>query len=168
MADDNALGLYFSDTEFTQETATAEIEPDFLLASYVVLTGATGSTVAGYEVVISCTAPDFSIPVTSLFWGENAGTSTNQIVHFATPVPVVAGGTVLSTALVGTASTGYEEISFGPADPSSLPGTPVVDFGGGDLQPCSYPFGTPVVAWLNADPVATEARSYSGVKRLFD
>ncbi len=168
LAQDNALGLYFSDTEFTAETAQATIEPDFTLAAYVVLTGATGSAVSGYEVNITCTAEDFAVPLTNLVFGENSGTNTNQLVQFFEPVPVAEGGTVLSFLVLATSSTEYEEISFGPADPSSLPdGVPVVDFGGGDLQPCSYPFGSPVVARLNVDTVPVAARSWSQVRTLF-
>jgi len=163
----NAIGLYFSDEAFTYDTAHAETTPGFLLVAYVVLTEATGDIVDGYEVGISCTAPDFAIPLTSVDW-DNQGTPTNQIVDFIVPVPVQTGGTVLCSVYLETASTDPETIVLGPSDPSSLPdGVPVVDFGGGDLQPCSYPFGTPEVAWLNA-PVAAASRSWSGIKALFE
>ncbi|HOX24194.1 MAG TPA: hypothetical protein PLL30_00390 [Candidatus Krumholzibacteria bacterium] len=168
-ADANALGLYFSDSEFTYETANAMVTQGAALVAYIVLTEATGTIVAGYEVAISSTAPDFTIILTSLFWGENSGTNENQIVTFASPVPVNPGGTVLATIIFTTESTDPETISFGPSEPSSLPdGVPVVDFGGGDLHPCSYPFGTPVVARLNDVPVPTAASSWSGVKALFE
>jgi hypothetical protein len=169
LADDNALGFYFSNSEFTLETAGITIIPGYARMGYIVLTSATGSVVSGYEVSIAATAPDFSILMTGLGWGQNSGTNANQIVHFLTPVPVAAAGTVLTFVIFGTDSTDAEEISFGPASPSSLPGgTPVVDFDGGNLQACSYPFGTPVVAWLNGEPVANESTSWSSVKALFN
>ncbi len=168
LADDNVMGFYFSDTEFNYETAATTIVPGYARIGYVVLTNAMGSEVAGYEVSIACTAADFQVYVTSMGWGENTGTNTNQIVHFLTPVPVSPTGTVLSNAIFYTESTSYEEITFGPSDPSSLPdGFPVVDFGGGDLQPCSYSFGTPVVARLNDQSVGATSQSWSDVKALF-
>ena len=168
-AADNELGLYFSDSEFTQESAVVDNAPGFAMIGYIVLTGATGASVAGYEVSITASAPDFSIFLISVFGFENDGTDANQIVQFASPVPVEPGGTVLCSILFTTDSTEYEEISFGPSDPSSLPDDmPVVDFGGNDILACAYPFGTPVVAWLNADPVPVDARSWSRVKALFD
>ncbi len=168
LAEDNALGLYFSDSEFTRDTASTEISPEFAVTAYVVLTNATGSSVAGYEVGISCTAPGFNIAFTDLMF-ENAGTNDNHLVSYTVPRPVDPAGTVLSLIIFSADSDGYEEISFGPSDPPSLPdGVPVVDFGGGDLQPCSYPFDSWVVAWLNDDTVAVEARTLSEVKGLFE
>jgi hypothetical protein len=169
-AQDDALGLYFSDTEFTEETASADITPGFLLVAYIVLTSPTGTVVDGYEVGISCTAPDFAIPLTGLqFFDQNLGTNTNQIVTFGTPKPVAAGGTVMTSVFLGTGSTELEEISFGPSDPSSLPdGRPVVAYGDLGLVACSYPWGDPVVARLNAEPVSVDQRSWSRLRALFE
>lgn len=163
-ADDNAIGLYFSDSEFTIATASANFE-DFALLGYVVLTEATGDVVTGYEVGISCSEPGFTF-LPTLFWGENAGTDLNHLVTFFEPRVVSPGGTVLSDAFVGYSGVVPAEVMFGQADPSSLPDTPVAFFDG-VATACSYPFGTPVVAWLNSEPVANEGHSWSRVKGLF-
>ncbi len=105
-AQDDALGLYFSDSEFTQETAGATNSLGFMLAGYIVLTNATGVSVAGYEVAITCTAPDFAIPMTNLTFDANAGTNSNQIITFMSPKPVEAGGTVLATIFITTRAPG--------------------------------------------------------------
>ena len=166
-AQDDALGLYFSDTSFTPETAAATVTPGFALAAYVVLTSATGTAVHGYEVGIACTAADFGIPVTSLFFGDNAGTPTNQIVTFGAPKPVAPGGMVLCTVFLTTGSTGYEVISFGPSVPASRPGgVPTVDYGAGPTA-CSYPFGGPGVAWLNGQPVPARPAAWSRLQALY-
>jgi hypothetical protein len=163
-ADDNAIGLYFSDSEFTIATASANFE-DFTRLGYVVLTGATGDVVTGYELGIGCSEDGFTFWPT-LFWGENAGTDLNHLVTFLEPRVVSPGGTVLINAIVGYSGGVPAEVMFGPAEPSSLPDTPVVFFDG-VATACSYPFGSPVVAWLNADPVASEGHSWSRVKGLF-
>ena len=169
LAQKDALGLYFSSTTFTLSTASAMVTPGFATAAYIVLTDPSGAMITGYEVGISCTAPDFSIPVTSLtFFDTNLGTNVNQIVTFGSPKPAVAGGTVLSMAIVATASLNPETISFAASSPSRLPGgLPVVDYGAGGLVACSQPFGSPVVAWLNSLPVRDEASTWGGVKSLY-
>jgi hypothetical protein len=166
-AQDDALGLYFNETEFTQETANRTTAPGFTMPGYVVLTNATGPMIAGYEVGIAGTAADFAIPLTSLFIDFNAGTNSNHIVTFASPKPVAAGGTVMSTIFFVTDSTELEEISFGPSIPSSLPGVPVVEYVSGGAVACSQPFGTPTVAWLNAEVVAVQTEAWGGVKALY-
>lgn len=164
----DALGLYFSPTVFTLASATATIEPGFLTPAYVVLTEPTGAVVSRYEVAITCTAPDFAIPLTNLFGDTNAGTNVNQIVTYARPRPTLPGGTVLVTVFLQTDSHLPETISFGPSSPSSLRcGCPVVDYGSGGLVACDWPFGTPVVAWLNGHPIADEAAAWGAIKALY-
>lgn len=165
-AGDNALGFYFSNTEFTRESASGVSTPGFNQLAYIVLTNATGTTVSGYEVSIAATAPDFAIVLTDHPF-ENAGTNMNHLVTFSTPLPVDPNGTVLTMCIFGMDSMEYTEISFGPSDPSSLPDTPTVTFTDAGLVPATFPFESSVVAWLNEDPVASEAQSWSGVKALF-
>lgn len=168
LAQEDALGLYFSNTEFTSETASATVVPGFVMLAYVVLTNPTGSAVDGYEVGITCTAADFGIPLINLFFDSNAGTNTNQIISFTTPKPVIAGGTVLMTIFLNTESTDLETIAFGASWPSSLPGDrPVVDYGSEGLVACGQPFGSATVAWLNGLAVGTEASSWGELKALF-
>lgn len=167
---DNALGLYFNDSEFTFDNTNLTVQPGYAFVSYVVLRNATGSVISGYEVGIASTAPDLMVVIATGPNGwTNVGTGFNQRVHYLLPVPVAASGTVLATVILWTSSTSYEEISFGPATPPSLPGDrPVVDFGGGYLQLCNYPFGSAVVARLNDEPVTDAATSWSRVKALFE
>ncbi len=164
----DALGLYFSDTVFTLGSATATVEPGFLTPAYIVLTEPTGAVVSGYEVAITCTAPDFTIPLTSLFFDTNAGTNVNEIVTFLVPKPTLPGGTVLATVFIQTNSEMPETISFGPSSPSRLRcGCPVIDYGPEGLVACDWPFGTPVVAWLNGHPIADESAAWGAVKALY-
>jgi len=168
LAGDDALGFYFSDSDFTRDSASIVTSPDFAQTGYVVLTNATGSVINGYEVMITATSPDFSIVTTGLGWGENSGTNTNQIVDFLVPVPVDPGGTVLTMCIFSQSVTEFVEISFGASEPSSLPdGVPTVTFADLGVLPCSYPFEGAVVAWLNEDPVSVTGRSLSRVKGLF-
>jgi len=167
LASAETMGLYFSETTYTEATAHADVTPGVALASHLVVLDSSEAAIAGYEVQITCTAADFAIPF-GVIGGMNSGTSTNQIVQLYAPVPVAPEGTVLTTLILTTGSTAPEEIMFGPSEPSSLPdGLPVVDYGQGNLVACDYPFGSEVVAWLNSEPVATEATSLSEIKSLF-
>lgn len=167
-AQDNALGLYFSDSAFTAETASRTVAPGFLMPGYIVLTNPTGDLIDGYEVGITCTAADFAIPMTNLTFDTNEGTNTNQIISFAVPKPALAGGTILAMILFSTDSANVETISFGASSPSSLPGDlPVVDYRAGGVVACGQPFGTPIVAWLNAETVAAENSTWGDLKATF-
>lgn len=167
-AQDDALGMYFNATTFSLEAAAVAAQPGFTIAAYLVLTSPTGGTITGYEVAISSSAADFSIPVTSLFLDTNLGTNANQRVTFLVPKPALAGGTVLSTAFIATDSLLPETIAFGPSTPSSVACcSPAVVYSGVGPVPCSYPWGTPVVAWLNGQPVAEQPQSWGEVKALF-
>ncbi|MFO7609674.1 MAG: hypothetical protein R6X35_10840 [Candidatus Krumholzibacteriia bacterium] len=167
VAQTDVLGLYFSDTEFTADTAHAQNSPGFMLACYIVLTNPTGTTVHGYEVGITSTAADFTVLYLPIF-DTNEGTDTNQIVTFGTPMPVQAGGTVLSPIFIGTDSTEIETIAFGAADPSRVTGdVPGVDYGSGPLVACNLPFGVPEVAWLNGAVVPAERTAWGSIKSLF-
>lgn len=168
MAQDDALGLYFSDSTFSLATASRANAPGFVVAAYIVLTNPTGAVVSGYEVGVSSTAADFAVPVTSLIFDINLGSNTNQLVSFMFPKPTAAGGTVLAMIGFSTASVAPETIAFAAATPSSLPGVlPVVNYGAGRLVACSQPYGTPVVAWLNGQPVAAENATWGAVKSTF-
>lgn len=82
---------------------------------------------------------------------------------------MVDGDAVLSTVFIGVATTEPSEIMFGPAVPSSIPGFMVVDFGGGDVRACSYPFpdDAPTVAWLSQETVDAESVTLGAVKAMF-
>ena len=167
-AQDDALGLYFSSTEFGPETASATVAQGMMMACYIVLTNPTGALIDGYEVGISSSAVDFAIPLTNLTFDTNEGTNSNQIIPFLIPLPTVAGGVVLATIVFTTESTDLETIMFGASSPSSLPGIlPVIDYGAEGLVACGQPFGTPVVAWLNGQAVANNQSSWGGVKAVF-
>ncbi|MBM4129652.1 hypothetical protein FJ250_01300 [bacterium] len=167
-AQDDGLGLYFSQSEFSLFTAAATNVPGFALASYIVLTAPSGDVITGYEVGIASTAADFAIPLTSLFFDTNLGTNVNQRVTFAVPKPALPGGTLLSAAFLTTGSLLPETISFGPSSPSSLRCClPVVFYAGTGPVVCSYPHGTPDVAWLNGAPVPGEPRAWGDVKAMF-
>ena len=164
----DALGLYGHPERFDASTATIWTVPGYAQLVFLVLTEPSGSLIAGYEVGITSTASDFEYLSGNYYRGWNLGTQTNHMVTFPEPVPVTSGGTVLDIAYLNTDLIVPRIVSFGPSSPSSLPaGMPVVVYSGIGPVACSYPFGTPVVAWLNSPPVAAPAQSWGSVKALF-
>ncbi|MBK7771821.1 MAG: hypothetical protein IPI48_15215 [bacterium] len=158
-AQDNALGLYFSDSTFTPATASAMVSPGFLHVAYIVLTNPTGAVIEGYEVGITCTAADFGIPLTNLVFDTNLGSNVNQRVTFSLPKPALAGGTVLAAVFISTESTAFETISFGAASPPSLPGgLPVVDYAGVVPRSAASPGGRPPLPGSTGCPCPSRRR----------
>jgi hypothetical protein len=168
LAVEDGLGLFFSSTEFSMETAVIDVVPGFMMTGYIVLTDPSGAVIDGYEVGITCSAEDFEIPMTNLTFDINAGTNLNQIITFMVPKPAVAAGTILATIFFTTESIDLETIVFGASTPASLPvDQPVVDYGAGGLVAADHPFCTSIVAWLNEQPVPIEGSTWGAVKATF-
>lgn len=164
----DVLGLYWHSERFDAETATIWTVPGYAKLVFLVLTEPSGSLIDGYEVCITSTASDFEYLSGNYYRGWNLGTQTNHLVTFPEPLPVTSSGTVLDIAYLITDLIVPRIVSFGPSSPSSLPaGMPVVVYSGMGPVACSYPFGTPVVAWLNSSPVDAAAQSWGSVKALF-
>jgi hypothetical protein len=171
-SEENMMGLFFSDTEFTDET-TNHINTFAPFNGYVVLLNPTVETVGGYELGISFTDPaPFVLSVTGPNDWTNFGSPTNHIVGYQVPVPVEGDGVVLATVNMLQTSAALTEISFGPSTPSSFngEGPGIADGENTDLlylAPLTTPDG--VVATVDGDGVtATEGRSLSSVKALFN
>jgi len=172
-AEDNLMGLFFSDTEFTSLNTMFETEP-VPFESYIVAINPEVSSISGYEVSINIPDPAvFLLSVSGPNGWTNFGDSVNHLAGFGTPVPVTSNTAVLST--IRLLYAGHDEIyiSFGAATPPSIPDHdgPVIANGANPdiLIPCmtTY-FGTPsgFVAVLNPQ-VAVETTSLSRVKSLF-
>jgi len=168
----NLLGMFFSDTEFSEETANHAPAPE-LFDAYFVLLNPEVDSVYGYEVGISTTDPNcFFLYVTFPNNGDNFGNDMDHMVGYGTPVPVVDDVVILSTVTLLYVYSDYVEISFGVSSLNSIPGHdgPVIANGADpdDLIPCTIPSGeiSGVVATLNG-VVAVEHHSLTGVKALF-
>jgi hypothetical protein len=175
--DDNMMGIFFSDTEFVDETTNF---PNTFAPfnAYVVLLNGTVNSIAAYEVGMMVSDPSvFVLAVSGPNGWTNFGNNLNHLAGYMTPVPVAENGTILATLNMLYTGVATVEMSMGPATPSSFD-----DLGPGyangenvdDLVLCSLTVPTNgdvwgVVATINGDGVvANEAHSLSSVKALFN
>jgi len=167
----NLIGVFFSDTEFTQETTNFDTDaaPFF---SYLVLVNGTTNSVGGYECSVAYSDPTvFVLGVTGANGWTNFGDNGNHLVGFQTPLPVQLPGTVLATFNLLYSGVDRVEISLGPAIPASIPDEMAIADGDDpeNLIGCPCLTDDCVVATLNGEGVvATENQSWTGVKALFD
>jgi len=168
----NLIGLFFSDTEFSEETTNHAPEPA-PFSAYIVLLNPEVDSVWGYEVGISISDP-YCFLLQAYFPndGTNYGYLLDHMVAFSTPVPIVDQAAILSTLELLYVGSDYVEISIGGSSLESIPGYygPVIADGADPdvLIPCTIPSGelSGVVATLNG-VVAIEHHSLTGVKSLF-
>jgi hypothetical protein len=169
--DGNQFGIFFSDSDFTQENTNWDTDAA-PFNGYLVLVGPTVSSVGGYECSIELSdATVFVLGVSGPNGWTNFGSNLNHLVGYQTPLPASLPGTVLATVNMLYTSMALVEIRIGPASPPSIPGVPVIADGTDpeNLIACSCVTDDCLVATLNGDGVvATEDYSWSGVKALFD
>jgi hypothetical protein len=169
-SEDNMMGMFFAapyvDENTNIDTGAAPFN------GYVVLLNPTVETVGGYEVGIAVSSPAvFVLGVTGPNGWTNFGSNLNHLVGYQQPLPVADGGTVFSTMQMLYTGTDLVTISYGEADPPSIPGGPVIANGANpeDLIACNLVTDIGYVATLNGDGVvATEEHTLSSVKALFD
>jgi len=180
-----AMGVYFSDTEFTAENTNlvTDANPfDF----YVVLRDAQVATIGGYECGIEISeVAVFILAVTGPNGWTNFGHNTNHLVGYQVPVPVDANGNVVLCTMMALYVLGDPvDIIMGPSspstgDPNNNPwgyswNGPVIGEGAdpNHLLCCHLTSGAAdypdVVATLNGVVVATETRNWSQIRTLFD
>ena len=168
--DDNTMGMFFSDSDFSDEarnhdTSTAPFN------GYVVLLAPTVSTVGGYEVGISISESSvFVLGATGPNGWTNFGQNLNHLVGYLTPLSVYGGGTVLATVQLMYTADQHVRIVFGAADPASMPDVPVIADGSDPniLIGCEVLGIDGNVASLNAPPPVADEANWSSVKSLFD
>jgi hypothetical protein len=182
------LGLFFSDTEFTDVYTNANSVGAPFNAYLVLLSNEAtehpeyGSdvlsevtTVGGYEVGIQISDPlVFILSVTGPNTWTNYGTSTNHIAAYVTPLAWDGDAVILATLNMLQSVATPATITFTGASPSSFEGAPGISNGDNTdlLYQCGLSTGngpSGIVATLNGDgTVATEAQSLSSIKALFD
>jgi hypothetical protein len=172
------IGMFFSDTDFTEMNTNHDVTPGSAFDGYVVVFGTDFDALVAYEVGISAPADIFILEMggpEGYGWTNFGGSGTNHLVGFQTPLPMMEGGTVVAIGQFLTSSTDPAVFEFGPADPQSDP-----DWDGAllvDAADVNNPVQTMlvtgemngVVATLNGDGVvAVENQTLSGVKALFE
>ena len=181
-----AMGVFFSDSEFTEATMNLDTPPG-VFDCYVVLLDAQVTNMGGYECGLAFSDPGMSILDASgpSGWMNYGGGVDNHRVGYIYPLPVPADGSVVLCTLQGL-YTGSGQVDFvmGPSTPSSgdpdqnpyqlsWNGPIIADYYVPDtLLFCDLTSGASdvpgAVAWLNRRAVAVETRSWTGVKDLFD
>ncbi len=168
---DNLMGVFFSDTEFTQETTNID-SGAVPFNAYLVLVNATVGTVGGYECAIDFANPSiFVLSVSGPNGWTNFGDNTNHLCGYQVPLPSEQPGTVLATLQLLYSVTDPVEISLGPATPPSIPGDMAIANGANpdELIACPCLTADCVVATIWGDGVvATEDQTWSSVKSLFE
>jgi hypothetical protein len=172
------LGIYFSESQFDGTTMTIYTPPFVPFRAYVVLTDAQHDGVAAYECSVQPMHQEFLMlavggPVGFVNFGDVGG----HMVGYQTPLPVDAeGNCVLSWIDCLPLTDEQVDLVMGPSSFPSIPGWdgPAIVFAHDfdliyhlDLSSGAHGFAD-VVAVVNPTPVATEARSLSAIKRLFD
>jgi hypothetical protein len=172
------MGLFFSDTEFTDENtnSTAIGSPT---NAYIVLLNSPYQTILAYEVgiTISNEAAVFVTAVSGPNGWTNFGSNTNHLCGYQTPL-IVDGAeqdnaVVLATMALLNTTVDQVDISFGPASPSSFDGLYPGIANGADPTQLAWAFSAGgespgLVATFNGPGVtATESRSLSSIKALF-
>ena len=169
--DDNTMGMFFSDSDFSEEARNHDTG-SAAFNGYVVLLDPSVNTVGGYEVGIEISeSMVFVLGVTGPNGWTNFGGNLNHLVGYVTPLPVYSDGTVLCTLQMLYTQEQYVQIHFGPADPPSLPdGVPVIADGADatNLIACHVLGRDGQVASLNRPAPVTDDAKWSSVKSLFD
>jgi len=172
--EENMMGLFFSDTEFSDATNnydTAAVP----FNCYIVVLNPMVESIAGYEVGIAISDPAvFVLAVSGENGWTNFGDALNHLAGFGTPVPVIDNAAVVCTMQWLYSGLAEITIEFGHATPPSIPGWEGMVIANGadpdDLIPCGTPYGevNGIVATLNCvcGP-GVEKASLSGVKALF-
>jgi hypothetical protein len=168
--DDNTMGMFFSASDFDDEARNLQTSASPFQA-YVVLLEPSVNTVGGYEVGIEFSESlVFVLGVNGPNGWTNFGGDLNHLVGYVTPLPVHGEGSVLCTMQMLYTQDRHVEIHFGPSDPASLPGVPVIADGSDAtrLIGCAVLGPGGHVASLNRPAPITDEAKWSSVKSLFD
>ncbi len=178
VAQQPAVGMFFSNTDFTDENTNLNPAASTPFDAYLVMLGADFVSLGGYEVSITENSGG-QLLVSGVTWPNEAlnfgDTNLNHLVGYGVPLPVTDGAAVLCTfSMIHFSGGGLVEFTTGPATPQSIPDHDGPVFADNanvdDLIPGTSTGGAPiaVVATLYGDGiVAVEQSSLSQVKSLF-
>lgn len=168
---DNAVGLFFSDTSFTDaDQNLLTFGAPFTI--YYVLLNATVDAVDAYELALTYESEDLhALDTTGPAGWTNAGDLTNHLVTFTTPLPVdpTDGLAVLAESLLLLIHPTEVWLYLGPATPSSIVDQPSITRDGTTL-PCSVivsPYFGDASAALNGTGSPVEATTLTQLRALF-
>lgn len=178
---DNAMGMFFSDSDFSNATTNVDLNSGLQATGYIVLLNPSVASVGGYEVGITVSDPAalIALSVEGPNGWTNFGDNFNHLAGYGVPVEVTGSAVILASInflYIGTASV---DITYGPASPSSVNDLgPAIANGENpdELLVCEYstcPEFEGLVATVNGagvelcDVVATETQSWTNVKALF-
>jgi len=172
-----SIGIFFSNTDFTDENTNFDPASGTPFDAYLVMLGANFVSLGGYEVGLTENSGG-TLLVLNATWPNSAlnfgGTNLNHLVGYGVPLPVTDGAAVLCTISMLLSGTPTVEFSTGPAVPPSIPSWEGPVFADNanpdDLIEGTSTGGSPiaVVATLNGGGiVAVEQSSLSQVKSLF-
>lgn len=169
-SEDNMMGMFFAEP-FVDENTNIDPPTGTPFGAFVVLLNPTVDSIGGYELGVGVPAGVLALSLTGPNGFTNFGDNFNHLAGFQSPVPVMDGGTVLSTYSMLVFSTDIVYVVYGPAEPPSIPGVPVIANGADpeDLIACNLTSDGGFVATFNGPGVvATENHSLTSVKALFD
>lgn len=139
--------------------------------AYIALLNPSVDSVGGYELKITFDPADiFVLGADGPNNWTNFGDNLNHLVGYGVPLPVEGDCVHLATVHLLYTGVDMVNIHFGPSEPSSIPGFPVISDGANPdiLIACPCTTADCIVATINGDPVSTEQRSWSSLKSLFD
>jgi hypothetical protein len=179
----DSFGLYF-EVDGSYVNQIDSVPPNTFLPTFIILSGITRPSVAGWEVNFEFT-PGSGAVISTDFEGDATDFdpgSTYFIVGLGTPLPVPAEGSLVLAEMNFMFFSGITAWFGGPADPGSIPGVPVYANGDDllDLAPCHFStdadgmfiddtgWTTIPLAVVNGEaPVAIEDVSWGNVKTIF-
>jgi hypothetical protein len=179
-----AMGMFFSESDFSDATTNTD-QTATGVTGYIVLLNCPVSSIGGYEVGITLPGAVFVLDAGGPNGWTNFGNSTNHLAAYTGgALPVNNGAVVLGFIEMLYTAISPVEIQFGPSSPSSFgPNNPQGIFWDGPavadgtvpeiLYRCWLTGGVSgevaTVATLHGTGItATEQRTLSGVKALFD
>ncbi|MBD3221405.1 hypothetical protein GF314_09190 [bacterium] len=160
-------------------SAYTDLEEEFIFIEsgvpfefYLCVFEPSRDTIGGYECGLEFLTPDLPIilDVDGPNGWTNFGDTTNHLVGFQTPVPASPITVICTYQCLVTAEYYENQLIMGASDPSSFDGAGPGYADGVNpdvLVLCSVPAGGSV-ATISTEILATEARSLSGLKALFD
>jgi hypothetical protein len=174
---ENSIGMFFSESEFTRDNTNYDPVVGTPFDAWTVLLNPTVGSVGGYEASFAVDPSLIALAVDGPNGWTNFGSQYNHLVGYQTPV-ITGGDAVLGHFLFIYLVPTPSDIFMGPSSPSSVGGAgPAIADGGNPdiLLVCNYTSGPGfggLVATLNGAgidfPVATQERTLSDVKALFD
>ena len=177
---ENSMGVFFSDTEFTEANTNFDAAMNVPFAAHIVLMNPTQAAIGGYECSLAVSSSLLALSVGGPNGWTNFGDNFNHLVGYTSPLPSPGDVVFATFSLMYMVDGIASDMFMGPSVPSSVDdaGPAIADGANPDLLiVCNYTSGPDmggIVATLHGDGiefpggVATENQSWSGVKSLFE